>query len=319
MPNSRLTSQTLKGVWAGVTLPWREDYSLDEPVFRQNLEKLCTFKVAGIYTTGSTGEFYALDRPEFQRMVDIVVETVAPTGIPLQVGCCADDTRDILRQIEYAFHAGADGVQIVIPYWMELTQGEILQYFRDVSAASAGLPIIHYNIPRAKNYLTGPDYRSILEVAPNLIGVKFTFAGSHFGQLQQALRLTPELAFFVAEDLLVTAMQLGARGSYSSVVCMNPLFMQRMFDLAEARQWDAAMEMQSRLVSFFSELEDLAGELGMGDIDPVADKGLGVASGFVAGHSRTRPPYIGWNNDQVQQVRLWLQRHYPELLAPDGP
>jgi hypothetical protein len=200
---------------------------------------------------------------------------------------------------------------------MELTQREILQYFRDVSAACAGRPMIHYNIPRAKNYLIGPDYRRILEVAPNLIGVKFTFAGSHFGQLQQALQMTPEIAYFVAENLLVSAMQIGARGSYSSVVCMNPLFMHRMFSLAEERRWDEAMAMQAHLVRFFGDLDGLIEEWGMGSIDPVVDKGMGVASGFVAGHQRTRPPYIGWSDEQVLQFRQWLQEHYPELMASE--
>jgi dihydrodipicolinate synthase/N-acetylneuraminate lyase len=316
MGTSKLTRETLKGIWAAVTLPWHADYSLDEAAFRENLRRLITAKVHGVYTTGSTGEFYALDWDEFCHMVDIFTETMSASGIPIQVGCAADDTRDICRQIEYAFRGGADGVQIVLPYWMELTGREILQFFRDVAAASAGLPIIHYNITRAKNYLGGDDYRRILEVAPNLIGVKFAFAGTHFGQLQNALQMCSEIAFFVAENLLVTGMQMGVRGSYSSVVCMNPQYMLRMFGLAEARGWDDALEMQMCLVRFFRELGGILDEMGAGGIDPVCDKGMSVASGMFTGHQRTRPPYIGWSDEQVRSFRAWLERAYPDLLAP---
>jgi dihydrodipicolinate synthase/N-acetylneuraminate lyase len=318
MGTSKLTHETLKGVWAAVTLPWCEDLSLNEAAFRENLRRLIAARVHGIYTTGSTGEFYALDWDEFRHMVDIFTGAVSASGIPVQVGCAADDTREACRQVEYACRAGADGVQVALPYWMELTDREILQFFRDVAAASAGVPIIHYNITRAKNYLGADDYRRILEVAPNLIGVKFAFAGTHFGQLQNALQMCPQIAFFVAENLLVTGMQMGIRGSYSSVVCMNPQYMLRMFGLAEARKWDEALAMQMYLVRFFRELGGVLDEMGAGGIDPVCDKGMSVASGMFTGHQRTRPPYIGWSDEQVRRFRGWLEREHPGLLAPQS-
>ena len=110
----RLTPRLLRGIWAGVTLSWNEDYSFDEASYRENLRRLCAAKVHGIYTTGSTGEFYALDFAEFQRMVDIVVATVRPKGIPVQVGCCADDTRDVLQQVEHAARAGVTASMLAV-------------------------------------------------------------------------------------------------------------------------------------------------------------------------------------------------------------
>lgn len=317
MNKTKLTAESLKGIWAGVTLSWNEDYTLDERAFRENLSRLCACKVHGIYTTGSTGEFYVLDFSEFRSVVDITMEVVAPSGIPVQIGCCADNTRTVQRQVEYAARSGADGVQIVIPYWMELTDAEVAQYLKDVSTVAPAMPLVHYNIPRAKRFLAGMDYRRALEVASSLIGVKFTFAGSHFGELQQSLQLTPELSFFVGEDLLVSAMQLGVRGSYSSMVCTNPSFMQELFALAEGRQWDEAISKQLHLARFFRELGLLMEKLNLGGIDPVADKGLAVASGFFTGHQRTRAPYIGWSDAGVAQVRAWLNEHYPEFMAPE--
>ena len=153
-----------------------------------------------------------------------------------------------------------------------------------------------------------------MEVAPNLIGVKFTFAGSNFGSLQEAMILTPNLSYFVGESLLVSAMQIGARGSYSSVVCVNPDFMKKMFDLAESGDWNEAVKMQRMIAKFFIEFGELMDQLGEGDIDPVGDKGLAVASGFFVGHQRTRPPYIGWSDEGLTKVRSWLESKYPEFI-----
>jgi len=311
----RLTSDTLRGIWAGVTLPWNEDYSLDEQSLRENLRRLVDARVHGIYTTGSTGEFYALDMSEFRQVVDIVTQVVCPTGTPVQIGCCSDDTRDILRQMEYAVSKGVDGLQFALPYWMELTDRAVLHFFEDVSTAFPDTPLTHYNIPRAKRFLTGEMYSIILELVPNLIGVKFTFAGSHFGDLQSSIHKTPQLAYFVSENLLVTGMQLGARGSCSSIVCMNPGFMLNMFSLAEQKEWQKALEMQERVVSFTNDLAPLMEQFGLGGIDPVVDKGLAVASGFLVGHQRTRAPYIGWSDEGVQAVRTWLQEEYPDLTS----
>src|SRR5579871_5555831 len=208
---SRLTAEALRGIWAGMTMSWDEQDRFDEVSYRTNTETMCKAGVHGIYTTGSTGEFYALDFDEFRRMVDTQVEICSRYSMPLQIGCCADATRKTLRLLEYVArqpHIGA--AQVAIPYWMEVNDRELRQFFADLQRACPDLPLMHYNVPRAKRFLQGPDYLRLLEVAPNLIGVKYTFAGSNFGRLQEALLLTPQLSYFVAENLLASAMMLGA-------------------------------------------------------------------------------------------------------------
>ena len=309
-----LTGKKLKGIWAGVPLSWDKKYILDEGSFRENLKRLCRARVHGIYTTGSTGEFYALDLSEFESMVDILVEIVRPARVSTQVGCISANTRDTIKMLEYVQEKGVDGAQVVVPYWMKLTDREMLCFFKDISKACPRLPLIHYNIDRAKRFLSGSDYQRASEAAPNLIGVKFTAAGANFSRLIESMTMTPALSYFVGEDMLVAAMQFGARGSYSSIVCMNPDFMLTMYKLAEERKWEKALKMQGTLTRFFIELDEVLEKFRLGGMDPVADKGFGVASGFLAGHQRTRPPYIGWPDSGLKKFRVWLEKNYPELM-----
>jgi len=310
-----LTPQTLCGIWAAIPIPWTEDDRIDEETFRRNLRALCEAKVSGIYTTGSTGEFYALDEPEFCRVVSILVEECRPYGMLTQAACGSTSTRATLRQLEHVQRVGCDGAQVVIPFWMDLSDADLLGFFRDVTAACPDLPLVSYNIPRAKRFLLAADYKKIKEVAPQLIGVKFTFVGSHFGDLLEAIVLLPDLSFFVGEGFLASAMRVGARGSYSSLVLMNPTLMMKYYrDCADGR-WDAAFEVQASIRRFVRDLFAFMKEQNLGGADPVIDKGLAVAAGFLKGHQRTRAPYTGWPDEGVRQVRAWLAKHHPEWVG----
>ena len=271
----------------------------------------------GVYTTGSTGEFYAIDFDEFQRMVDLVAELCGKAGMPLQIGCCSDATHKTIRLLEYAASKKEVGAaQVNLPYWMELSDREVVQFFKDLHRACPEMPLVHYNIPRAKRFLHAADYLRILEAAPNLIGVKYTFAGSNFASLQDDVALTPMLSYFVGENLLASGMQLGARGSCSSLVSTNPAFILTLYEKCASGQWSEAMAMQKRAAAFFREALQLIADRGEGTADPVFDKGLSTAAGFWCGHQRCRPPYTGWSDATVEVLRAWLREKYPELLYP---
>lgn len=316
---NRLSAETVRGIWAGVTMTWDQNDRFDEVSYAANIKRMINAKVHGIYTTGSTGEFYALDYDEFCRMVDIQADLCGSAGMPLQIGCCSDATHKTLRLVEYAASKKAVGaVQVVMPYWMELNNRELLQFFKNLYDICPEMPLVHYNIPRAKQFLKGPDYLRILEVAPNLVGVKFTFAGTNFGALQDAIMMTPQLSYFVGENLLVSAMQLGARGCYSSLVMTDPRYILKMYAKTQEGLWTEALEMQRHVSKFFSDIEAFVEGLNEGTSDPVFDKGLAIASGCILGNQRCRLPYIGWSDEAVEKVQDWLQVNYPEFSHADN-
>lgn len=318
MTNPRLTAENLHGIWAGVTMAWDANDQFDEEIYATNIRRTIDANVHGIYTTGSTGEFYAVDDDEFRRMVDIQAELCGAAGMPLQIGCCSDATHKTLRLLEYvASRPEVGAAQVVIPYWMELDDRELYQFFQDLYQACPDLPLVHYNIPRSKRFLSGEDYRRLLDVAPSLIGVKFTTAGTYFSALQASIQTVPELSYFVGEGLLASGMQLGARGCYSSLVATNPAFTLEMYEKSAAGKWEQAIAMQNQATQFFAEAETFVEARGEGVCDPVFDKGLSVASGCLVGHQRCRAPYLGWSDDTVQALREWLKKNYPQFIYPE--
>jgi hypothetical protein len=75
--------------------------------------------------------------------------------------------------------------------------------------------------------------------------------------------------------------------------------------------------MQKHASQFFTEVFEFVNQRNEGFIDPVFDKGLGVASGCVLGHQRCRPPYVGWEDKTVIELRTWLKTNHTEFLHPD--
>src|SRR5579872_5335269 len=198
----RLAAKDICGVWAGSVMCWDEKFRLDIEAYAAGVREMIRHRPHGIYTSGSTGEFYALDFDDFRAMVDVQAELCGEANIPLQIGCCADATHKTIQLFEYAAHKPQVGAaQVVVPYWMELNDREINQFFQDLYKACPDLPIVHYNIPRAKRFLGAKNYLKILDVCPSLVGVKYTYAGSNFGSLQSDLLATPQLSYFVAEHL----------------------------------------------------------------------------------------------------------------------
>ncbi len=313
--SSRLSRENLKGIWAAAPLSWDESYELDEAAFRENLQRLMAAEPHGIYTFGSTGEFHALGYHEFCRIVDIFIEEVGPSDIPTQVGCHATATHQVIRMLKYAQDAGADGGQVALPFWMKLTEEEILKFWGDVSSAVPDLPLTCYNSSRTKWSLSGEQFADIVQAAPNLIGVKW--AGEiEIDTFQEVIDLTPELAHFVGEPHLMDGMKIGSPGSYSSWVLWQPELTVKMFNLAEADEWEKAEEIATGMTEVTQFAITMCGELGLGMMDPVIDKGLMVVTGFLVGHQRTRPPYLGWPDDGLDDMRRRLKAKFPWFI-PD--
>ncbi|MFH1007221.1 MAG: dihydrodipicolinate synthase family protein [Candidatus Latescibacterota bacterium] len=105
----QISAEKLAGIRAGVTMSWDPDDAFDEASCRINTEQMCQAGAHGIYTTGSTGEFYALDYQEFCRMVDIRVEICSRYDMPLRIGCFADAARKTLKLLGYAASKSVEG------------------------------------------------------------------------------------------------------------------------------------------------------------------------------------------------------------------
>lgn len=305
-----LTRENLRGVWTGVPTPWDEHGRFDEEAFAENVQRVCASGVHGVYTTGTTGEFYALNEDEFRRMVKIFGDGTRNTGVLTQVGCTWTDTRGCIWRAELAAEQGVDGLQTALPFWVKLNDDEIVRFFADLSRACPKMPIVHYNNPNSKRLLDSKVYRRIVEQVPALIGTKQVTAD--LNALIDLFLGVPELNHFTSDWLMVPFMMLGSKGSYSALALFNPKLTLHWYELCERGEWGSALAIQKKVIQLIVEVDNPVSDLGYGG--PAGDKAWGQLTGFLAGSRIIRPPYQSIPDDLVEKLRSGILERMPELL-----
>ena len=240
-----LVPETLSGVYAAVPTPCNSDGNFLPEVFISNLQKMSAIRPDGIYTTGTTGEFYALEADEFDNMIDAFAEGIKDFDGGLQVGCTWINTREVIRRIEKTLRAGIPNIQIAPPFWVPLREAEILQFYQDIYTAAPEAKFIIYNTNRSKNFTSPEMMQKICGVCPNVIGQKF--GSGDIVLFQQFTIMLPELCHFVGESALVPAMLVGGRGLYSAFVYLMPKTIISMYELCAGQKWEQARKLQRRV------------------------------------------------------------------------
>jgi len=125
----------------------------------------------------------------------------------------------------------------------------MLSFFEAIQIALPDLEIIHYNIASSGRFLTGKDYRAILDVAPNLRGSKHT--GGNVASLIEIVQATPELRHFVVDQQIVPGALFGAKGFYSFVANLSPAFASGLWRCCMEGRWEEAARMGETCAAFF--------------------------------------------------------------------
>lgn len=135
--------------WTGpmpaVTTPFDAEGRVDSGAFRANIARLIGEGATGIVACGCTGEFWSLSLSERKALYADAVAGAAGRGTVI-VGTGCVGAADTIELAQAAKAAGAQGILVLPPYFVKLTDDEIFAHFAAVSAGSP-LPIVAYNIP----------------------------------------------------------------------------------------------------------------------------------------------------------------------------
>jgi dihydrodipicolinate synthase/N-acetylneuraminate lyase len=310
--SSMLTRETFRGPWAGLPVAWSPLDEFDEQAYRHDVARCCDFDVPGVYTGGTTGEFYAMEFGEFQAVAKATVEECHARDTPAMIGCSSTYTLGAQRRAAYAAEIGADAIQLALPYWMEIDSGCITPFFRQVSTSAGDLPLSIYETTRAKVTLSLEQHIELSRELPNYMMVKAN--GGTIGTSLEGCKSLSEFAnVFVGESLWETLGPHGALGGCSSMVYWNPEVCLNLWRAVEAQNWDAVAQQTRPVSKLFNFLHAEFGTRGY--TDTAFDRLGGLASGFLKTSMRSRGPYISVTVQDVEKLRKWYSDEFPEMLV----
>jgi dihydrodipicolinate synthase/N-acetylneuraminate lyase len=300
----------LRGVWAAIPLPWKADETLEDGLFTELVHRYKAAGVHGVYTTGTDGEMHMLDFDDFTHMIDVFARAVDAADMPSQAGTTWLHTKGVIQRSRYAESRGITCMQTALPFWVPLSNAEMVRFFAALQEACPNVSIVHYNIANAGRFLTGKDYREILEAAPNLIGSKHT--GGNVSSLIEIVQATPELHHFVVDTQIIPGAMFGARGFYSFLVNLNPRFAVQLWEDCERGDWAEATRKRQLVDSLF---RDWKAQMGGAITASPAMAKVATAAGIAPEMPlRVRHPYLEGNETHVMALRQLVETRYAELL-----
>jgi dihydrodipicolinate synthase/N-acetylneuraminate lyase len=306
-----LTREDMVGPWAGMPVAWDEDFAFDEDRYRADVARACAAGVPGVYTAGSTGEFYAMELDEWKAVTRATVDECRGHRTPVMIGVTSTYTLGAQRRAAYAAEVGADAVQAALPYWMEIDERQVVPFFEAVAGSCPGLGLTVYETLRAKKALSVAQHRAVYEATGAYLAVKAN--ADTIGRVPEGCeQLSKFINVWVGENEWNRLGPHGAIGCASSLVYMNPRVVLHMFGLVLNKQWEALQPWTDRVERLLS--EGLAPFEEKGFTDTAYDRLLGVTTGFLGMDVRSRGPYTSATQEDVQTLRTWMQANTPELL-----
>jgi 4-hydroxy-tetrahydrodipicolinate synthase len=236
----------VRGIIPPLVTPMRADEEVDYSRLRQLIDHLIGSGVHGIFVLGTTGECYALDAAEKQKIVATTVEHVN-RRLPVFAGTGAETTREAIQHTLMAEREGADGVSVITPYFITPSQAEIADHYRRIAERTA-LPVVLYSNPSTCGGLKiEPDTVARLAEVKNIVAIKDS--SGDLQNLIETVRLVPDrFSVLQGRDTLIApALMFGARGSVPASGNIAPKLVVEIYEAFVAGDVERSKAAQRRL------------------------------------------------------------------------
>src|SRR5580658_1968414 len=144
-----------------------DDFQWQAKGYQEHIAWLLSYKPAGLFAAGGTGEFFSLTRNEFSAVVQAAVAQTAGQ-VPVLAGC-GYGTAMAREFAQAAEAAGADGILLLPPYLVNAEQAGLAAHVEAV-CSSTKLGVIMYN--RDNAVLDEVSLERLCQRCPNLVGFK---------------------------------------------------------------------------------------------------------------------------------------------------
>jgi len=295
--------------FGGIVPPLSTPLTASFEVDVASLERLIEFQLAagvhGIFVLGSTGEAAFLTDQQRATVIEVAVRIVGGQ-VPVLAGIFDMTTARVLEHAQIASRLGVDALVLTAPFYTRISQSEISEHFWFVHVA-VDLPLLAYDIPSAVS--TKIARETLLRLAEDdvICGIKDSSGDeANFRALVLALGGRADFSLFTGSELLVDAALLfGANGCVPGLGNVDPAGYVRLYQAAQAGDWQLARREQERLFRLFDIASVGLPRMGIGSSAMGGFKTALKLRGVIATNITGRPS-IQLNAEEVERVHQAL-------------
>lgn len=230
----------INGVFCPSITPLKTNGDIDFSAWEKHLNCLIGSGIDGILIFGSIGEFHTLTVEQKVEAIEFVSRVIdQKTKFFVGTGSTRLFETQLLNRI--AAENNADAVVIVGPYYFGLTDGEAMEYFKELDTTSP-LPIILYNFPARTGTDLSPEFVSALEAATtNIIGVKDTVDSAAHNRRMITATSSPFAVLSGFDEYYINNRLAGGSGVLSGLTNVAPEIFVSMHAAYESGDFTTAL------------------------------------------------------------------------------
>ena len=298
-------------VLATCCVPWHEDFTFAEDIFRRSVRHLIAQGLRDLYIFGTAGEGYAVTETQFDTITQVFLEEVkGAEGVQGMVGLISLSLPTVIERIERAHAMGARRFQLSLPSWGALRDAEMTAFFRETCGRFRDCQFLHYNLQRTGRIITGSEYGRLADEHPNLVATKNSTKDE--ARLQSLMSEAPQLQHFITEGGFAMACTMGECGFLVSYASTNFKLAQAYFRAGHERNFTLLEDMHRELTAIAADLRgSLAGSTA--HMDGAFDK-LFCRLHDPAFPLRLLPPYEGISEEIFLHYAANLRANHPHWM-----
>jgi 4-hydroxy-tetrahydrodipicolinate synthase len=227
----------MRGVFAAVLTPMRENLSVDRAAFAEHCRRLLDAGCHGLGIFGTTGEANSLSVGErIDAWEGLVADGIPAATLLPGTGACA--LPDAVRLSEEALALGAPGVLALPPfYYKGVSDDGLFRFFAELieRVGDDRLRVFLYHIPPQTQIGFSPELIGrLLDAYPETIAGTKDSAGDA-ARIERLCKDFPQLRVFAGtEKFLLNTLRWGGDGCISATANVTAAQARRVYDLHEA-------------------------------------------------------------------------------------
>ncbi len=234
-----------KGIIPPIATPFDEKGQININIIKKLIDYLIEGGVHGLFALGSQGEFYALEREEKRKVLEIVVD-YAKGKVPVYAGTGAITTRETVKLTKMAEEIGVDAVSIITPFFISPTQNELYEHYQNI-AKSTSLPILIYNNPGRTGINLSVDLITRLSKIDNIVGIKDS-SGDMTLTSEYIRKTDDDFSILAGRDTLIYGTLLyGGKGAIAATANVAPKLAVEIYDAYMNGNIERAKKAQANL------------------------------------------------------------------------